>query len=122
MNKIEIEIDPKGYVRRTRKGKFSPAAKKYHSYLNKLRWIAKEQGFELSNQFSITFYIPVPPSITKKEKARRLGQPHQFKPDLDNLIKATKDALLKEDSTVWKYGEMKKIWSENGKIVIENIV
>ena len=48
-------------------------------------------------------------------------QPHTQKPDLDNLIKAFKDALLKEDSHVWCYDMMTKVWDYEGSIVVLNI-
>jgi len=45
-------------------------------------------------------------------------KPHTQTPDLDNLIKAFKDALLKNDSAVWRYGPMTKVWDYEGSIVI----
>ena len=44
------------------------------------------------------------------------GMPHKKRPDLDNLIKAVKDCLLEEDSEIWLYGKMKKVWSYEGKV------
>lgn len=48
----------------------------------------------------VTFYMPV-------DKAkRRLGQPHYFKPDLDNLIKYINDIsnriIFNDDCTIYK--------------------
>lgn len=45
-------------------------------------------------------------------------KPHTVKPDLDNLIKAFKDALLTDDSSVWRYGRMTKVWDYEGSIVL----
>ena len=33
------------------------------------------------------------------------------RPDLDNYIKAFKDALLEEDSHIWQYTKMEKVYS-----------
>jgi Holliday junction resolvase RusA-like endonuclease len=60
----------------------------------------------------------MPASWSKKKREEMDRQPHQNKPDLDNLIKAFKDALLSEDSGVWKYGEMEKRWATRGFIVV----
>ena len=46
------------------------------------------------------------------------GKPHRQKPDLDNLVKAFKDALLKDDKGVHTYGIMQKIWGDTGEIVV----
>ena len=122
MNKIEIPIHPKPAIRINHKGRHKPNAIAYYKYKDSILSYCKAKGFELGNEISITFYIPIGKSIAKKERAKRLGQPHTFKPDLDNLIKAVKDALLKDDCAVWRYKDMQKIWSEEGKIVIENVV
>lgn len=44
--------------------------------------------------------------------------PHLPTPDLDNLIKAFKDCLMKQDSGVWYYGMMAKIWGPEGLIIV----
>jgi len=38
--------------------------------------------------------------------------------DLDNLVKAFQDSLLGEDSEIWRYKEISKIWSYRGGILI----
>lgn len=47
-------------------------------------------------------------------------QPHKSRPDLDNLVKGFKDALLKEDSHIHKYINVKKVWGYHGAIIIKN--
>ena len=46
-------------------------------------------------EVEISFYRPVQKSLSKKERARRLSGEHRptVKPDLDNYIKSTLDAL-----------------------------
>lgn len=72
---------------------------------------------------SLTFYRPVQKSISKTERERRLSNRSKpvVKPDTDNYIKATLDALngvlWNDDAQIVKIvGE--KRYSENGKIVI----
>lgn len=66
-----------------------------------------------------TFYIPMPPSWSKKQQAQMEGQPHRQKIDLDNAAKALCDALIVHDETVWKM-ELQKYWcrSENAKVAV----
>ena len=48
-----------------------------------------------------------------------LGQPHRQKPDLDNILKFLMDSLLPEggDEVVHTI-HARKIWGEEGKIII----
>ncbi|AIV30125.1 endodeoxyribonuclease RusA [Enterobacter cloacae] len=48
------------------------------------------------------------------------GQPHQQKPDLDNLKKSLLDALFEDDSHIWD-ARTSKVWGETGMIIIEEI-
>lgn len=57
----------------------------------------------------VVFYIPVPRSWSKKKKLQHHMEPHRSKPDLDNLIKAMKDAIMREDKTIWEY-KLTKRW------------
>jgi Holliday junction resolvase RusA-like endonuclease len=60
----------------------------------------------------------MPKSWSKKKRNELNGKPHTQRPDLDNLIKAFKDALCEDDSHVHTYYNMRKIWGEDGKIII----
>ena len=68
----------------------------------------------------ITFWLPMPESWPKYKKAAMLGQPHQQKPDVDNLVKALLDGVFrnKDDAVIWDLRATKK-WGDVGKIVIE---
>jgi Holliday junction resolvase RusA-like endonuclease len=50
---------------------------------------------------SITAYLPIPQSWSKKRQRECAGQPHRVKPDADNLLKACSDALWKQDSRIY---------------------
>ncbi len=56
-------------------------------------------------------------SYTEKQKDEKRGQPHEQKPDLDNLIKAFMDCFGKDDSHVSKINA-EKIWADRGSIII----
>lgn len=42
-------------------------------------------------ELDVTFYMPIPKSISKKNKTALINTPHYIKPDLDNLIKFVLD-------------------------------
>jgi Holliday junction resolvase RusA-like endonuclease len=95
----------------------------YNEYKADLRLIADYLGYTMAKAGShIIFHMPVSKSWSKKKKLAHDGEPHEHKPDADNLIKAFKDALVKQDSTIWDY-RVTKLWtnSEEGRIEISSI-
>lgn len=66
---------------------------------------------------SLTFYVPMPKSWSNKKRTLMLGTIHQQTPDLDNFIKAFKDAFGR-DEHVAVYGRMAKYWAEKGAIEV----
>lgn len=98
------------------KWKKRPPVVKYFEYANTLKSLDIDVKWE---PLSLHFVMPMPKSWSKKKKAEMIGKPHKQKPDLDNLIKAFQDAVLKEDSIVWIYGTMMKTWGENGCITVD---
>ncbi len=66
------------------------------------------------------FVMPMPKSWSHKERAEKIDQLHEPTPDLDNMLKAFKDCLCKNDSYVGAYrGEgVQKIWGLTGQIII----
>lgn len=116
---IEIDIDPVGKPRMTRRDvwKKRPCVLKYRAYKDELR--LKTKGFKLYDSFKIAFFIPFPKSYSKKKRKKLLGKPHQVKPDIDNLIKGIMDFFCKEDSYIHCVKAC-KVWGEKGKIIIKN--
>jgi Holliday junction resolvase RusA-like endonuclease len=129
---IELEITPQGAVRSNGKNSmYHPTKgkrlKRYVQYKKDLALLMRTQGIEnLPGEIEeLVFMMPIPnPQVGSKkikaEKLSRIGNPHQMKPDFDNLIKPILDASGKDDSHVWRCGELKKIWTEfgKGKIII----
>jgi Holliday junction resolvase RusA-like endonuclease len=74
---------------------------------------------DLRNGDSIKFILPMPESWSQKIILAMLGQLHQSKPDLSNLLKALEDAVHPDDDSLlaW-YSEIKKVWGVQGAIVI----
>ena len=85
--------------------------KRYLSYKTNLQMLASLAGVCLANGMSITFYMPMPKSWSKNKKANYKGTPHEQTPDLDNFYKAFADALLRQDSKIYKLNGLAKYWS-----------
>ena len=95
-----------------------PCVVRYRAFADKLRLLAVKQNFTLENGLAYEFHLPMPSSWSQKKKEMKLGQLHDQKPDLDNLLKALWDSLAKEDKTIALIGQVKKIWALTPKIII----
>jgi hypothetical protein len=118
---IVLDVEPIAKPRMTRSDKWKkrPCVSRYWDFCDQLRTESDKFGYVPVNPLSLIFILPMPSSWSKKKRDQKNGQPHEQRPDLDNLIKAFKDALLKEDSGIYEYGNMKKIWGHVGAIVIQ---
>jgi Holliday junction resolvase len=117
-----LPVNPMGAVRQTRSDAWRPrdCVVRYRAFRDHLRAEAKAATYTLAEPLSLTFHLPMPASWSQKKKAAMNGQPHRSKPDLDNLVKAFKDALVTEDSHIAEYGPMRKVWAREGAIEIHN--
>ena len=102
-------IDPK---KRQRK-----AVGQYFAFKNVLALQANLMKYSLGTILDIVFFIPMPDSWSNKKKEKMNGLPCKAKPDTDNLVKAVKDTLKKEDSDVW-WEKAEKRWAYKGSIII----
>lgn len=104
--RFEFNIEPVEQARpratRMRKGIRVYDPKKVAVFKRQLGLLAKQQmldrGLEPYDgplEVHMEFYRPVQTSLSQKERARRLSGAHRpiVKPDLDNYIKSTSDAL-----------------------------
>lgn len=90
-----------------------PCVARYRAWADKARECAGELPAK-PGHLDVKFFLPIPPSWTAKKREAHRGQPHQVKPDKDNLEKAVADALFRHDEHIWK-GQQEKRWEdENG--------
>lgn len=95
---------------------------KYNAYKEELRTEAARMGFIMPLTGSwIKFYMPMPQSWSKKKRIRMNFEPKQSMPDLDNLIKAFKDSILKQDKAISDY-RASKFWYNSIKGYIEIVL
>jgi len=121
-NRFEFIGTPVAKPRMTQADRWKkrPIVEKYWTFKDNIVRQAKKQNFVLGRAYKVTFYIPLPKSISKKEKEKRLGKAHLIRPDLDNMLKSLNDTLMSEDSGVF-YVTCQKKWAEEGKIIVENL-
>jgi Holliday junction resolvase RusA-like endonuclease len=133
--KFEFDIEPveQARPRATRMGKgirlYDP--KKVTIFKRQLGMLAKQQmldrGLEPYDgplEVCMEFYRPVQSSLSKKERDRRLSGAHRptVKPDLDNYIKSTSDALngiLWADDNLIISLEAKKFYAARPHLTVE---
>ena len=113
---LDIVPVPKPRMTQTDKWKKRKPVVQYFSYANHLKLLKPKVNW---TRLSLNFVLPMPKSWSNKKRREMVNKPHQQKPDLDNLVKAFKDALLKDDSKVWCYGLIIKTWGIEGKIILD---
>lgn len=94
-----------------------PAVTQYFSFKDQLRLQANLMKFEITDYLDAVYFMPMPNSWSDKKKERMNGLPCMVKPDTDNITKAIKDTLMKNDSAVW-YEKAEKRWAYRGSILI----
>jgi len=116
------EIMAKPRMTRSDKWKERIATSKYWAFKDHLTLQANIQGFTLGNRVSIKVDLPMPKSWSKKKREEMNFQPHQQKPDIDNIIKSVQDILMKEDSTIYEVCAVKRWTSKSeGLLIIKNV-
>ena len=110
------QITPCAKPRMTQQDKWKerPVVMRYRAFRERIKLLCVELPLQKSH---IIFHIPMPSTWSKKRKAKTFLQPHQNRPDLDNLLKGLFDAVDKEDSYIWDF-RATKIWGYEGKIII----
>ena len=124
LTQLVWDIDPIPKPRMTQRDKWLKPMRKpvrqYFFYKTALISLSIKHKYVLTNPLSIIFVIVMPKSWSKKKRERMNFQPHESKPDLDNLLKGFKDALCENDSFVHTYDQIKKVWGDRGQIIIRN--
>lgn len=85
----------------------------FKEYMKKENKSIIEQNKDVS--IDVTYYMGIPKSYSNKKRNSLLNKPHKNRPDLDNLLKATMDAmtdtLITDDNCVYSIDAV-KIWSD----------
>lgn len=112
-------ITPVAKPRMTQRDKWKDRAcvNRYRAFKDEVRTAGIET---LPTGDRVFFILPIPKSWPKKKQAAMLGQPHQGKPDADNLLKALWDAVNNEDQYIF-HTEPLKFWGAAGEIIIQPI-
>ena len=105
-------------------GTYNP--KKYTDYKNTFLQLTKLQlktYFEGAIRLDITFFMPIPLSLSKKKQSELIEQHYHIKkPDSDNLLKTVKDSLegtyYKNDSQICVVN-MQKVYSHKTRVEFE---
>ena len=121
-HKLDLRFSPVAKPRMTGSDRWKkrPATLKYWDYRDRILYTALAQGYRPLNVLEMLFVFPVTPSWSKKKKEKMLWQPHEFTPDIDNLIKAILDSLWQDDRKVHTV-HAKKIWGAHGRVIIKNL-
>lgn len=115
--KIVLNISPQSHCRATQgdriffqipREKLKPDGlrrlerlERYNAYKVGLLAEAKQKGFTIpAAGLSVTFYLPMPKTWSKKKKKQLHGFLCQSRPDIDNLIKSFCDSLTPEDKYI----------------------
>lgn len=115
--KITLNLTPISHLRATRgdsiffkipRDKLKPDGlrrllrlERYNEYKIALLAEAKRKKFQLpASGLSVTFYLPIPKTWSKKKKKAHHGLLCQSRPDIDNLLKAFFDSLTYEDKFI----------------------
>lgn len=127
MKEFEIPMDPFSAPRISRRDawKPTPAVSRYYGNRDLFRMEANKLGLsELPPAMGFIFHIPVSKSWNKGKKEAHIGQMHQLKPDLDNVIKAVLDCITygraKDDAHLGTIIFAQKLWTyeSKGKILL----
>ncbi len=117
-----LTVCPVGKPRQTQRDRWAkrPAVLRYRAFCDAVRaqWPA---DLALPLAFHVVFRLPIPKSRRTGVDALTEGQPHDQKPDVDNMVKALLDALCAEDKAVWHVDAV-KLWTlGDGSITIQPI-
>lgn len=117
VRKYQVSPVPKPRMTQSDRWKKRPAVLRYRAFCDEVRGL----GIQLRPTGDrVIFILPMPKSWSKKKRAVMLGQPHQGKPDADNMLKALWDAVHQEDKHIF-HADALKFWGEEGQIIIERV-
>lgn len=116
---MHYDITPMAKPRMTRRDKFDtrPIVQKYWAF----KADCQLKRVEIPQPCKIIFWVPMPPSWSKKKRVELLYAPHTQTPDLDNYLKGIMDAVFQDDKHIWSVHAIKR-WAEKGGITITRLL
>ena len=99
------------------KWKVRPCVAKYRAFKDEVRLNKVELP---TSGADILFILPMPKSWSKKKRQEKFATPHRQVPDLSNILKALEDSVYDDDSAIWNYKGLTKMWGYEGSITIED--
>jgi Holliday junction resolvase RusA-like endonuclease len=117
MRLLDYPIEPVGKVRMTQQDKWKkrPRVMRYRRFKDQCR----AHRVDLREGDQVQFYLPMPPSWSKRKRAENDGMPHRQTPDIDNLLGGLMDAVFEDDKALASVGRLEKRWTSGpGRIVI----
>lgn len=112
----QIKPVPKPRMVHSDRWRKRPPVLRYWAFCDHVRLLGvvlPEQGA------AVTFCLPMPKSWSKKKRKEMNNQRHTSRPDLSNLLKALEDAVYTDDSKIWHYADLRKVWAVEGAIIIK---
>ncbi len=97
-----------------------PAIAKYRILQADIEEFTLKSKYTLPDAFTVDIYLPMSESWSNKRKAALNGTYHQFKPDVDNVLKALMDCMKKNDETVCDV-HIRKFWSDQPRVEITEL-
>ncbi len=113
---ITVVGEPLGKPRMTRRDTWKERACviRYRQWCDKIRFVAgwtKKASLVEPTTLRMIAYFAIPASWPLQKREAAIGQPHQQKPDIDNICKGVMDALIENDQYIYKlHGQ--KYWDD----------
>ena len=110
-----LDVTPVPAPRQSRRDAWAPrpCVLRYRAMRDHLRMLRAQ----VPERVVMIFYLPMPPSWSTAKRIAHAGTPHRQKPDADNLLKATIDAVVADDAAHYDERSI-KVWSWAPRIVI----
>lgn len=90
---------------------------RYFALKDAIRAACAAVNYQMGGVLTVRFELSMPQSWSQKKRDSLRGQPHQQKPDVDNMGKAVADSFNEDDSHVHTM-ILSKVWADNGRIII----
>lgn len=117
---IDEGKDPKKAIKADAYYKRKQYVLKYFDYKRKVKELFLNSGLKTfpTDNIWIRFYIPTPPSWSKKKRNKHNFEKHESKPDVTNIFKSLEDSCSEDDKLNWDY-RASKFWYDGKEGYIE---